>query len=631
MTGAVGIGTLTPRGKRAWLLGPALALADLRHEWVLTACMTLAVAAVMTPILLLLGLKHGTVEAYRTRLVQDPAFRGLEPLRSREYDARWFERMAQRPDVAYVVPNILRGASSVLLGRPGLERQEFVDLLPTTANDPLIAANGARPPAEGEGVLSFAAAEKLRAAAGDVLEMVIERRAGETVRAALTVAGVLDPRADPIERLYVPFALAEDIETFREGKAVPQRGWTGTTPVPYPSFDRAYLLLPAPLSPADEARLTLGTGFTEGGRIDRAELAAELGLTVPATEAVYRLRVAAGAVQRSSLGTVADQLRGRGALILPQADGAAEITATSAAGSHRHPVAVVGLSPDPEPAERAGLPATPWPAFSSRNAEVSFPSIAQALVPSELDIGDAGTVELRFGNLSAGGSAGVPLRVAGRIDGDRLIVPADLLGMLRTGVDRRVVYDPERRGLVLAKAGNRGFRLYAATIDDVEPLHRALLEEGIDTVAQLGEIRKVAMLDRGLTRLFWLVAVVGIAGGIAAMVSSLYASVQRKRKDLGMMRLMGMRQGAMFCFPMCQGVGIAGMGAALALGAFLALAHVINTSFTLGLPPGSSLCHLPAGHLALASVITVTVAAASSFVAGLFAIRIDPAVALREA
>lgn len=623
---AAGIGGLPPGAARGRLLAPGLALADLRHEWVLTACMTLAVAAVMAPILLLLGLKHGTVEAYRTRLVQDPVFRSLEPLRSREYDARWFERMARRPDVAYVVPNILRGASSVVVGSPRLGREEFVDLLPTTPGDPLIAANGARVPTEGEGVLSFAAAEKLKAAAGDLLEMVVERRAGESVRVSLTIAGVLDPRADPLERLYVPFAVAEDIETFRDGQAVPRRGWPGAVPVPYSSFDRAYVLLPDPLSVAEEARLTLGTGFTEAARIENTQLAVDLGLTVPASEVIYRLTVAAGTVSRGSLNAVADELRGRGALILPQVNGAGEIEARSTSGSHRHRVALVGLSPDPELARRAGLPVTPWQTFSSRSAEVSFPAVAQALIPQELDIGDAETVTLRFGDVAAG----VPLRVAGRTDGGRLVVPTDLLGMLRTGADRRVVYDAERGGLVLAKAGNRGFRLYAATIDDVEPLYRALLDEGIDTAVHLGEIRKVAMLDRGLTQLFWLVTVVGIAGGVAAMVASLYASVQRKRRDLGMMRLMGLRQGALFWFPVCQAVCIAGMGVALALGAFLALASVINTSFALGLPPGSRLCHLPAGHLAIASLITVAVAAASSFVAGMVAARIDPASALRE-
>lgn len=56
-----------------------LALADLRHEWLLNLCMVLALAAVLTPLLLLLGLKNGVVETMRERLVQDPIYRELKP------------------------------------------------------------------------------------------------------------------------------------------------------------------------------------------------------------------------------------------------------------------------------------------------------------------------------------------------------------------------------------------------------------------------------------------------------------------------------------------------------------------------------------------------------------------------
>ena len=43
-------------------LVPGLAMADLRHEWILTLCLVIAVAAVVAPLLILPGLKHGTVQ-----------------------------------------------------------------------------------------------------------------------------------------------------------------------------------------------------------------------------------------------------------------------------------------------------------------------------------------------------------------------------------------------------------------------------------------------------------------------------------------------------------------------------------------------------------------------------------------
>ena len=81
-----------------------LALADLAHEWVLTLCMVLALAAVIAPLLLLMGLKHGTISTLRDRLVQVPRFREIKPAQTREYPRDWFVTMSRRPEVAFLLP-----------------------------------------------------------------------------------------------------------------------------------------------------------------------------------------------------------------------------------------------------------------------------------------------------------------------------------------------------------------------------------------------------------------------------------------------------------------------------------------------------------------------------------------------
>ncbi|MDR2725205.1 MAG: hypothetical protein LBC90_03890, partial [Candidatus Adiutrix sp.] len=48
-----------------------LVLADLRHEWLLSLCMILAIASILTPLLILLGLKYGTIETFRHRLLEN--------------------------------------------------------------------------------------------------------------------------------------------------------------------------------------------------------------------------------------------------------------------------------------------------------------------------------------------------------------------------------------------------------------------------------------------------------------------------------------------------------------------------------------------------------------------------------
>src|SRR5262245_45526903 len=76
----------TPRG-----IVLRLSSADLRHEWILTACLIMAVAAVLSPLLLLFGLKYGTIETLRIRLVQDPRNREIRPLVSKSFAKAWID------------------------------------------------------------------------------------------------------------------------------------------------------------------------------------------------------------------------------------------------------------------------------------------------------------------------------------------------------------------------------------------------------------------------------------------------------------------------------------------------------------------------------------------------------------
>lgn len=615
--------------QRDRLLIPRLAFADLRHEWVLTSCMVLAIAAVVAPLLLLLGLKHGTIESYRTKLVQDPVYREIRPVRSQEYAAAWFDSIRTRPDVAYVVPNILRGASSVIVIPKGRSAGELIDILPTTSGDPLLLENNARVPLEGQCVLSYAAAEKLKVRVGDFVDLQIERRQGERQKIETQVIAVLDPRADVVARVYAPFALAEDVETYRDGHAVPQRGWPGSIPRPYVSFDGINILVPTPLSAADQVRLSVNTGFAGNLPATAETFDKRYGFAPPVGETGYELTVASSSVQIANINAIRDQLRGQDAMILPYVEHVGAIVDPPAStGKGSAPVTLVGLSVSPEQAQRLGMAELPWASFARRSASTPFDEIAQILLPTSFDIGDADRVTLRYdvGN----GLIAIPLKVAGRVAMDRAVVPIDLIGILRTAKDRRVVYDAERGGLVLSKSGNRGFRLYARTIDDVAGLYRHFLDQNIDVVTQIGEIQKVKLMDRGLTQLFWLVAAVGIVGGIAALIASLYAAVERKRRDFGMMRLMGVPKTDLFGFPVFQAIFVAVFSVLCAFGGFGILSMLINRTFAGDLPIGENLCYLPPAHFATSFALTTITAMLSSLLAAVRATGIDPAEAIRE-
>ena len=90
-----------------------LAAADLTHEWILSSCLVLAVAAVLAPLIILFGLKHGTVETLRERLLQDPRNREIRPMVSASFSKPWIEELGRRADVAFVVPATRQISSNV--------------------------------------------------------------------------------------------------------------------------------------------------------------------------------------------------------------------------------------------------------------------------------------------------------------------------------------------------------------------------------------------------------------------------------------------------------------------------------------------------------------------------------------
>lgn len=274
----------------------------------------------------------------RQRLVQDPVYRELKPQESLNLNPAWFETLAARPEVAFVIPTILRGSSIIRVGKSDSEQAVSMDLLPSGPGDVLLLENGGVVPQEGEVVLSADAAAKLGARAGDTLRARITRsRAGrmETATADFKVGSVLSPRADAQQRVYAPLSFTTDVEIYREGRAVPGRNWPGGLATPYFSFDGAFVVAPDGLDALVTSGLVIGTGFGAVESVAPAEFTRRTGLSVADDAQVYDVRVLREPVQWASLQAVRDKLRGREVAVMPYVK---EMTLTlEPAGERRSP------------------------------------------------------------------------------------------------------------------------------------------------------------------------------------------------------------------------------------------------------------------------------------------------------
>ena len=115
-----------------------------------------------------------------------------------------------------------------------------------------------------------------------------------------------------------------------------------------------------------------------------------------------------------------------------------------------------------------------------------------------------------------------------------------------------------------------------------------------------------------------------------ALLASLYASVERKKRELSVLRLIGLSGPGLFRYPIYQGMLIGTGGFVVAVVFFSVIAAMINTLFRAHLAAGESFCRLPVLHAASALGITILIAILAAAVAAWRVTQIEPAEALRD-
>jgi putative ABC transport system permease protein len=298
----------------------ALARADLRHEWVLTVCMVLAIAAVLAPLLLMFGIKYGTIETLRHRLVQDPRNREIRPLTGASFEREWFETVRGRKEVAFVIPLTRQIAATLEASPEGREDSQTLDIIPTAPGDPLLRESLAPVPGPGQCVLSNTAARELGVETGRNLVVTVKRLQGnryESARAILGVVGVLAPAAGLNKTIYTTLEFLEGVEQYKDGLAVPAYGWPGNAPLAYPVFDGLVLVVPQELDKLQEVGLINNTGFNRIERLKPGQARERLGFSIAAGGAAYLVHNQSKPAGQESVEAVRVRLRGLGAHLLP--------------------------------------------------------------------------------------------------------------------------------------------------------------------------------------------------------------------------------------------------------------------------------------------------------------------------
>ena len=196
--------------------------------------------------------------------------------------------------------------------------------------------------------------------------------------------------------------------------------------------------------------------------------------------------------------------------------------------------------------------------------------------------------------------------------------------------ERATLTDADLRNPIAgARTEYAGARVFARDLDAVDTLAAAMRAQGIEVRTQAERIASVRAFDRTLSFILRVIALIGLTGCALALGGALWVNVERKRRDLALLRLFGFPNGTVALMPMVQSAVIAVLALVLAFLAYLAGAAAFNRTLGQNLAGRGYVCQLEPRHLVAAALVTLLVAVVAAVAAGYRANRIDPAECLR--
>lgn len=173
-------------------------------------------------------------------------------------------------------------------------------------------------------------------------------------------------------------------------------------------------------------------------------------------------------------------------------------------------------------------------------------------------------------------------------------------------------------------------RVYARDIDQVAPLEHWLNEQHIETSSRLADIDNVKAINHVLGLIFGVIAVAALIGCVASMVGAFLANIDRKRKSLAVLRLLGFKRRAVGGFVVLQALVLSLAGYVGGLGFYAVGSHLFDYLLGSSQATGTFVCHITVWHGVAALLLTFLVAALVAVIGALRAINIQPAESLRE-
>ena len=173
-------------------------------------------------------------------------------------------------------------------------------------------------------------------------------------------------------------------------------------------------------------------------------------------------------------------------------------------------------------------------------------------------------------------------------------------------------------------------RLYASNIDVVAKLDRWLKEQRIETMSRQAEIENIKSINRVLGLIFNTIAITALIGCISSLIGSFLANVDRKRKNIAVLRLLGFTGPSVGFFIIIQGLIITAIAYLGGYSFYLVGSEIFNQTLANNQSTEHMVCQITMAHSVIAFVISLIIATTVASIGAYRAIAIQPAESLRE-
>lgn len=173
-------------------------------------------------------------------------------------------------------------------------------------------------------------------------------------------------------------------------------------------------------------------------------------------------------------------------------------------------------------------------------------------------------------------------------------------------------------------------RLYARRVEDVALISDWLTKQRIENTGRITEIEAVKAINRVLTLIFSTIALTALIGCIASLMGAFIANIDRKRKGLATLRLLGFSNISIAGYVILQAFIVTTLAYVAGLGLYMLVSEIFNQVLISSQNTSSFSVEISFGHAVMAFLLTMLIAVFVSLIGALRAIRIQPAESLRE-